>query len=190
MRILRRIPAQYGILDVFTLDPFKHFLKFNLGLDLDVENVIYCNKPRGGIEMYNKKPVGYGLEDAEIVKLYPKKDVKLLLYDGRYDNIVKNIPIYLGDDSKKSIGREYTLDEMIKLFGKNNINYKCVSLDYEKLQAMGLDGVHLVNNDSTLFRYWASGSTIWFNTKWIKSIESVDEPHNKIVPWKVGKENG
>ena len=62
--------------------------------------------------------------------------------------------------------------------------------DYEKLQAMGLDGVHVVNNNSPLFECWANGSTIWFNTKWIKSIESVDEPHNKIVPWKVEKENG
>ena len=178
MRILRRIPVQYTY--TFELDG----IDFGEPHDLKIENMIYNNKPKGSFNTFNEK------DENTIIKIYPKKDVKLLLYDGRYDNNVKNIPAYLGEDRKNDTIREYTLDGLIRLFGKFHINYKCVSFDYEKLQAMGLDGVHVVNNGFPLFEPWSTGSTIWFNTKWIKSIESVDEPHNKIVPWKVEKENG
>lgn len=202
MRILRRIPVQYGQYDFTDADTNK-LVKYLIPHDLIIENYVYVNKPYGGMETLDFIPDPILDDDGKIknmkvVKYYPKKDVKLLLYDARYDNIAKNIPIYLAkdidiDDSKR---HEYTLDEMMKLFGKFTIDDKCVfdynsaSLDFKKLQDMGLDGVHVVNNNSPLFKWWANGSTIWFNTKWIKSIESVNEPHNKIVPWKVEKENG
>lgn len=202
MRILRRIPVQYAQYDFTDADTNK-LVKYLIPHDLTIENYVYVNKPYGGMETLDFIPDPIldddgKIKNMKIVKYYPKKDVKLLLYDARYDNIAKNIPIYLSkdfdiDDSKQ---HEYTLDEMMKLFGKFTIDDKCVfdynsaSLDFKKLQAMGFDGVHAVNNNSALFKCWANGSTIWFNTKWIKSIESVDEPHNKIVPWKAGKENG
>lgn len=202
MRILRRIAVQYGQYDLTDTDTNK-LVKYLVPHDLIIENYVYVNKPYGGMETLNFIPDPILDDDGKIknmkvVKYYPKKDVKLLLYDARYDNIAKNIPIYLAkdidiDDSKR---HEYTLDEMMKLFGKFTIDDKCVfdynsaSLDFKKLQDMGLDGVHVVNNNSPLFKWWVNGSTIWFNTKWIKSIESVNEPHNKIVPCMEGKENG
>ena len=168
MRTLRRIPVQYTY--SFELDG----INFDQPHDLKIENMIYNNRPKGSFETFNEKDE----TSKRIVKIYPKKDVKLLLYDGRFDNRVKNIPVYLGEDSKKAVAREYTLDEVINLFGKFQINYKCISLDYEKLQAMGYDGVHIANNCFPLFESWCSGSTIWLNTKWIKTIESVDFNNN------------
>ena len=167
MRILRRIPVQYTYINTIT----KEILENDHPHDLKIENVIFRNKPCGAIETFNKKPtISSDDKNIKILKLYPKKDVKLLLYDARYDNNVKNIPVYLGDVITKSNGREYTLDELIKLFGNFHVNYRCVSLDYEKLQAMGLDGVHVVNNNSPLFNSWTNGSTYWFNTKWIDFV--------------------
>ena len=198
MRILKRIPVQYNrfdFKDACATDVIKKFIP----KDFIIENMIYINKPLNALETFNDIPT---IDDEgkypTVLKFYPKRNVKLLRFDARYDIKAKNIPVFFNQDrdNDNSEDHEYTLDELMKIFGNFNINEKCVlnyesiSLDFKKLQAMGLDGVHVVNNNSPLFRYWTSGSTIWFNTKWIKSIESVDEPHNKIVPWKVEKENG
>lgn len=164
MRILRRMPVQYA----YSFELYD--INLDVPCDLKIENKIFINKPHGGIETINASAVNY----KTLVKLYPKKDVKLLLYDARFDNKAKNIPVYLGGDMDQSFRQEYTLDEMMDLFGKfyiNCIDYKCISLDFVKLQAMGLDGVHVVNNKSPLFESWRNGETIWFNTKWIKSVE-------------------
>ena len=203
MRILKRIPVQYGRYD-FKDSSENDVIKGFIPKDYKIENWIYCNKPLGALETFNDIPT---IDDegkyATILKFYPKRNVKLLRFDARYDSKAKDIPVYFKNikdrfekDTDDSEDHEYTLDELMKIFGKCIIkqrcvlNYESISLNFEKLQAMGLDGVHVVNNNSPLFECWANGSTIWFNTKWIKSIESVDEPHNKIVPWKVEKENG
>lgn len=189
MRILRRIPVQYTYLDGFIKDD----VRFPNTVDLNIKNEIHDNKPWGGIYTHNVTDEIESLiqsEKSNIVKLYPKKDLKLLLFDARYDNNVKNIPVYFGEKLNHFNDREYKLDELVKLYGKAFVDYRSVSLDYEKLQRMGLDGVHVVNNDSPLFQWWKNGTTLWFNTRWIKSIESVNEHHNKIVPCKAGKENG
>ena len=179
MRILRRIPVQYAYLD----DIAKYAPNTPKPEDLKIKNTIDYNKPIGGIETYsaNERKIfhltHFYFGDRIITLLYPKKEVKLLLYDARCDNNAKNIPIIQSPNSDllKYIDkdRNYALDELVKIFGTNFIGRDLFSLDYEKLQKMGFDGVHVCNKDSPLFDYWENGSTVWFNTRWINVDRSI-----------------